>query len=146
MNKISSFRGEYSFLSNFYQCPVLYNGITYLNAEAAFQAQKTLNEMRRHGFSNVSAIEAKKMGKFVQLREDWDSIKLTVMEEVIRAKFSQNKELKNKLLQTEGMYIEEGNTWGDVFWGKVYGIGENHLGIILMNIRNEFLNEFLKEN
>ena len=42
-NVINRFGGEYSFLSNFYQCTVTYDGITYGSSEAAFQAQKTLD-------------------------------------------------------------------------------------------------------
>lgn len=59
---IDQFRGDYSFLSNMYDAPVTYNGITYRNAEAAFQAQK--DSRRSQEFANLSGKEAKqKSGK-----------------------------------------------------------------------------------
>ena len=48
--------------------------------------------------------------------------------------------LKEKLLETEDEYLEEGNTWGDKVWGTVNGVGANNLGRILMEVR-EILQE-----
>jgi len=63
------------------------------------------------------------------------------MYEICKAKFSQNTELKKRLLSTGNEHLEEGNTWGDKIWGTVNGIGENRLGKILMRIREELRNE-----
>lgn len=62
------------------------------------------------------------------------------MEEIVRAKFSENETLKNMLLATGDAELKEGNTWNDTFWGidQKTGSGENHLGKILMKIRDEF--------
>ena len=72
---------------------------------------------------------------------EWDSVKTNWMYEICKAKFSQNEELKSKLLSTGTEYLEEGNTWGDEVWGTVNGVGENRLGKILMKIREELKSE-----
>ena len=137
MNKINSFRDEYYFLSNFYECSVTYNGLTYKNNEAAFQAQKCINPKDREKFCNLRASESKKLGRRVVLRKDWEDIKIKVMTDIVKAKFEQNEDLQKKLLATEDAYLEEGNTWGDRIWGTVNGVGANNLGRILMNVRKE---------
>lgn len=137
MNKINSFRDEYYFLSNFYECSVTYNGLTYKNNEAAFQAQKCITMNERFKFINLNASEAKKLGRRVVLRKDWEDIKIKVMTAIVKAKFEQNEDLQKKLLATEDAYLEEGNTWGDRIWGTVNGVGANNLGKILMNVRKE---------
>lgn len=71
------------------------------------------------------------------MRSDWEDVKFDVMYDIVKAKFTQNEDLKRKLLDTEGYYLEEGNNWGDKIWGVVNGVGENHLGKILMRVRNE---------
>lgn len=136
---INKFRGKYYFLSNFYETPVTWNGLTYLNNEAAFQSAKTFSD--RECFTNLDPSSAKKLGRKVQLRSDWENVKDDVMYEICKAKFSQNTELKKRLLSTGNEHLEEGNTWGDKIWGTVNGIGENRLGKILMRIREELKNE-----
>lgn len=137
MNKINSFRDEYYFLSNFYECSVTYNGLIYKNNEAAFQAQKCINPKDREKFCNLRASESKKLGRRVVLRKDWEDIKIKVMTDIVKAKFKQNEDLQKKLLATEDAYLEEENTWGDRIWGTVNGVGANNLGRILMNVRKE---------
>lgn len=137
MDKIASFRGENYFLSNYYSAPVTYDGITYKNNEAAFQAQKCQNKDDRILFSQLSPNEAKPLGRHVDLRSDWEEVKTQIMYEIVFAKFSQNEDLKRKLLATGDRLLEEGNTWGDRIWGTVNGKGENRLGKILMKIREE---------
>lgn len=141
MDKINEFRGEYYFLSNFYETPVTWDDITYKNNEAAFQSAKVLDKSVRKEFAMLDPSSAKKKGRKVQLRHDWESIKYDVMYEICFAKFSQNEELKVKLLETDNQYLEEGNSWGDKIWGTVNGEGENYLGKILMEIREELKNE-----
>lgn len=140
---INNFRGKYYFLSNFYEVPVTYNGIPYKNNEAAFQAQKVSDFEKQKEFSHLNPSEAKRKGRRVKLRKDvdWDSVKTGFMREIVRAKFEQNEDLKQKLLATGDEHLEEGNTWGDRIWGTVNGVGENRLGKILMKVREELRTE-----
>lgn len=138
---IDSFRGQYFFLSNFCEVPVIYDGITYLNNEVAFHAQKTINKEERIDFSMLNPSQAKRMGRRVSLRPDWEEVKFDIMYEICKAKFTQNQSYKENLLKTGDAELIEGNDWGDKIWGQVDGIGENHLGKILMRIREELKNE-----
>lgn len=134
-NAIGEFKGRYFFLSNFYESPLVYDGYRFGNAEAAFQAAKCPNRMAE--FCNLNPSEAKRLGRRVYLRSDWESVKDKVMYEVCLCKFTQNSELLERLLQTGNDELIEGNTWGDKVWGVCDGIGENRLGKILMQIRGE---------
>lgn len=136
-NKISEFRGKYFFLSNFYEAPVTHQGISYQNNEAAFQANKLTNVDKRKSFSHLNPSLSKKKGRKVNLRHDWEKIKDDVMYEVCLAKFSQNEELKKKLIETGDSILIEGNTWNDTYWGVCSGRGKNVLGKTLMKIREE---------
>lgn len=139
MDKIDSFSGEYEFLSNFYDAPVTFDGLTYRNSEAAFQAQKVLEKDARVGFTKLNPTEAKKLGRCVVLRKDWNDVKVDIMHAVVKAKFTQNPELAKKLIDTGDAYLEEGNTWGDRIWGTVNGQGANNLGKILMAVREKLI-------
>ena len=132
---INSFRGKYYFLSNFYETPVTFDGITYRNNEAAFQAQKVLSKEEQTEFSNLNASEAKKLGRKVLLRKDWEDVKVLLMQGIVDAKFDQHPELAALLMDTGDEYLEEENTWGDKIWGTVDGKGQNLLGQILMKTR-----------
>ena len=134
---IDSFRGEYFFLSNFYEVPVTYGGVTYTNNEAAFQAQKSTDIADRLRFSELPPSQAKRLGRRIALRKDWEQVKISIMTEIVRAKFTQNPELADKLIATGDAHLEEGNDWGDRTWGTVNGVGANNLGKILMQIRDE---------
>lgn len=140
MEKIETFFGKYRFLSNFYPARVEYKGIVYNNSEAAFQAAKCADEKDRLKFAGLTAAEAKKLGCRVKLRPGWESDKRGIMKEIVLAKFAQNPHLKEKLLATGDAALEEGNTWGDTTWGLVGGKGENALGKILMQVRDELRN------
>ena len=85
----------------------------------------------------MKPLTAKKKGKTIPLREGWDGIREQVMYEVCKAKFLQNQDILEKLLQTGDEELVEGNHWGDTFWGACKGEGENKLGKILMRIRKE---------
>lgn len=136
---INEFKERYSFLSNFYIAPVAYNGLTFQSSEAAYQAQKTLNEGQRRKFTKLAPNKAKAKGRSVILRDDWEEVKDQIMYEICLAKFSQNKDLKEKLLNTGNEELIEGNTWHDTYWGVCNRRGKNKLGKILMKVR-EVLN------
>lgn len=136
---ILSFRDEYFFLSNFYPVEIKLDGIVYPNAETAFQAQKTLDVEERRKFSMLkNPVQAKRLGRKVKLRDDWEEVKLDIMTEVVSQKFLQHPHLIEMLLQTGDEELIEGNKWGDRFWGVCKGVGENHLGKILMKIRDAY--------
>ena len=134
---IDRFDAEYFFLSNFEDSPITYDGITYKNVEAAFHAQKVFDTEKKKEFSNLNPSEAKRLGRRVKLRSDWESVKVDIMTDLVRIKFLQNPDLKKKLLATGDQILIEGNSWNDKFWGVCKGEGQNYLGRILMMIRKE---------
>lgn len=139
MKEIMTFRGKYQFLSNMYSASFEWNGRSYKNSEAAFQSAKSLDPAVRDEFSEMTGVVAKREGKKVLLRRDWEDVKDGIMEEVVREKFIQNPDLLKKLIDTGDLELVEGNRWHDRYWGVdvVSGEGENHLGIILMKLREE---------
>lgn len=144
-NKITQFRGPYNFLSNFYPCNIVYEGLTYKSVESAFQASKTLNKEIRKRFTKATAKEAKQWGKQLDLRKDWSEVKVDIMIDLVFQKFSQPY-LKEKLLNTEDMIIEEHNHWRDTFWGIYNNKGKNMLGKILMTTRDVLRKEDKEQN
>ena len=136
MNKIDCFDGEYAFLSNFYEAPFEKGGIVYPTNEHFFQAMKTLDPKERKAIAEASTPGvAKRMGRKVKLRPDWDQVRLQIMKEGLTLKFVCHKDLAEKLVATGDTYLEEGNWWNDTFWGVCENKGENNLGILLMEIR-----------
>lgn len=135
---ITSFRGKYFFLSNYYNCRFIFDGIRYSTAEAAFQAQKTFTYEEKLKMSKMAPGESKKYIRTIPNRKDWYNVSIDMMYEVVKAKFDQNPRLKGLLLDTEDEELIEGNTWNDTFWGVYRGEGENHLGKTLMRIRDEY--------
>lgn len=143
-NVINSFSGEYEFLSNFYSCPVEYEGIIYLNSEAAFQAAKTLDVEKRKEFCKLPPNKAKLEGRQLALRPDWEDVKYNVMYDIVYNKFAQNPDLLLKLMSTKTAKLIEGNWWHDNTWGvcrcdRCYEEeGLNWLGKILEDVRLHF--------
>lgn len=156
---IYGFFGDYRFLSNFHNCWVVYEDLRYPSSEAAYQAAKLsvpgdLEETnnRRRKFTEMSPAMAKKEGRMLALRPNWETplpilssqtegilscFKDTVMYEILCSKFIRNKDLKKKLKATGTKILEETNWWGDRYWGVCLGKGENKLGRILMLVRQE---------
>lgn len=135
---INCFDGKYMFLSNFYESPIKDDqGIEYPTVEHYFQAAKTLDENERRMIAAAATPgQAKRMGRAVTLRSDWEAVKSYYMELGLRLKF-QNPDLAAKLIATGDEELIEGNTWGDRIWGVYNGEGENRLGKLLMKIRDE---------
>lgn len=144
---ITSFRGEHRWLSNFWPCekPIMLHGDSneYPTVEHAYQAAKTFAQHLRSEICAGDATFAKRFFKKKQssIRPDWDQVKLQIMEHCVEQKFALGTKLLDKLLATGGIEIIEGNKWGDVYWGQCpLGTGENHLGKILMRIRDGYRN------
>ncbi|KAJ3215067.1 hypothetical protein HDU67_000847 [Dinochytrium kinnereticum] len=136
---ITTFRGQYGFLSNFHPHTILLDGIIYKTSENANHAAKCLNHTDKNAFSDVEPREAKRMAQSVDLRPDWEEVKVGVMDTILRIKFEPRSELASKLARTYPKDIVEVNTWGDRFWGVSKGKGKNHLGKLLMTIRQELM-------
>lgn len=134
---INSFSGEYRWLSNFWPCCVILDGMQFNSVEAAYVAAKTLCiETRKKIQSMDSAGKCKKFGKSLALRGDWEYVKIDVMRDLLSQKFAKDTDLAKKLILTGSQEIVEGNTWGDTFWGVCGGVGENNLGKLIMQIRD----------
>lgn len=138
---IAEFEGKYAFLSNFYHSPITYDGITYPTNEHFFQAMKTLDQEERKAIAAAPTPgKAKRMGRHVALRSDWEEVKVDVMRTGLMLKFTDGN-LASKLIATGDEELIEGNTWHDNTWGscmcmKCINIpGRNMLGMLLMELR-----------
>lgn len=140
---IENFRGDFFFLSNFFNAPVTFDGITYLNNEAAFQAQKTMNLHVREWFKSLTPDDAKALGRKVELRPDWEEVKDDIMYQICKQKFTQLETLGDALVNTGDVILVEGNSWHDNYWGNCRcnkcrtKDGNNALGKVLMRVRKE---------
>lgn len=146
MTPIDNFFGTYRFLSNFFPAVVWFEGLMFHSTEAAYQAAKTLDLGLREAFTGMTPREAKIAGNQLDLREDWEEVRETVMLELLKQKF-QNDLLK-RLKATAPRPLIEGNTWHDTFWGVCNGkckqgphapTGKNRLGESLMLIRDGYI-------
>jgi len=135
---ITSFHGEFRWLSNFWPALVTLDGKEFPSVEHAYQAAKTFDIETRERFANIMLKpgDAKRMGRRVNIRPDWESVKLEVMLNLLREKFK-CADMRKKLLATGDAELTEGNNWNDTFWGVCNGRGNNHLGKLLMQVRNE---------
>lgn len=138
---------KYRFLSNFwnFEKPLSYQGMLFKTPEAFYMAMKSTDiNVRKMISLATSGAEAKKIGRAIELRPDWEDIKFDVMLYALRYKFSVNNPiLRGKLLQTGNSYLQEANLWNDKIWGVCMktGEGENNLGRLLMQVREEIRNE-----
>lgn len=136
-NSIYSFQGSYRFLSNFYPASVYYDRRKYRTVEHAYQAAKTLDmQSREMIYNSATPAEAKRLGKLVSIRENWNDIKIFTMFDLVYQKFYVHEELGILLLKTKDFQLIEGNNWNDTFWGVCQGKGSNYLGQILMQVRS----------
>ena len=138
---INCFDGKWAFLSNFYWNEIEHEGIVYPTNEHFFQAMKTLDNDERCQIANcLTPGQAKRMGRRVALRSDWEKVKEDVMFEGLCLKFS-DEQLADWLLETGDEYLEEGTTWHDNEWGNCSCskckniVGKNKLGKLLMRVR-----------
>ena len=151
MKKITTFTTETTrFLSNFYphkkdgglyphHLQIVYEGIVFDCVENAYQAAKTKDKDLRRKISRMSPYEAKAFWEKKEhqkyLADGWAERRLDIMQDLVKQKFCNHPALKQLLLDTKDAILEEGNDWGDTFWGICNGKGENHLGKILMQVR-----------
>jgi ribA/ribD-fused uncharacterized protein len=138
---ISEFKGPTRFLSNFWLSDFSLWSFEWSSVEHAYQAGKAGDG--QNGIQDFMWIQeslspgvAKRRGQSIILREDWEEVKISVMRACIEAKFTQDVSLARDLLGTGYGVLIEGNSWNDTFWGQCNGVGENHLGRILMDLRH----------
>lgn len=131
MRVIGEFRGPWQFLSNFFIEP---DGT---HVEGEYQAMKCKYPADAQKFSRLSPVQAKRLGRKVEIRSDWNISRLVIMRALVARKFADHPTLRSALLATGDAELIEGNYWGDQFWGKCSGVGDNWLGRILMEIRSE---------
>lgn len=143
--EIVRFRDTYAFLSNGYPAPMVCHGLTFPNAEAAFQAARCKAAKDRLRFLHCDSGRAKAIAASVQPRDDWEDVKVQVMEDILLEKFRQHPLLAKQLLETGSAFLVNGHTGKDLFWGvELYRFrGENWLGKLLMKIRQML---YQKEN
>ena len=144
---IDCFDGHWAFLSNFYWSEIEFEGITYPTNEHFFQAMKTLDINERLAIANCRTPgQAKRMGRQVALRPDWEDVKESVMLEGLCLKFA-DEQLADWLLETGDEELIEGTTWHDNEWGNcscpkcAHIEGKNKLGRLLMIVRDMIKDE-----
>ncbi len=138
---IKEFQGQYRWLSNFAPCFISIDGRTYKSVEHAYMSEKS-NDIKWKEYCQIenSPGNVKKVSKTICLVENWDLIKVDIMRYCINQKY--NKEpYRTLLIETGNEFIQEGNYWGDEFWGVNLknGIGVNMLGILIMAKRKELI-------
>jgi ribA/ribD-fused uncharacterized protein len=142
--KIENFSGKYEFLSNFSPSPVVWDGRIWETVEHLYQARKTKNRGEQEKIRNAPTPgKAKRLGRKVSSRDDWEKVKRNIMLDCVRLKFNSSDLLTNKLADTSPQKLVEGNSWHDNTWGNCdcskckNTRGENLLGKILMQVREE---------
>lgn len=142
--KITSFRGLHQFLSNFYRCEILYEGRLYRSVEHAFQGAKCVNDSDKEKIRlTPTPAAAKRLGRRIQMKANWDEERNDAMEQLLRIKF-ENPALRKNLIETGDYQLIEENKWHDTYWGvcvckKHKSDGQNHLGNLLMKIRDDLI-------
>lgn len=139
-NEIGFYESEYYFLSNFSAFAVEWKGKVWMTSEHAYQAAKFTDEdIQQEIFNTRSAHDAKKCAQSHKdnARSDWAEIKLSIMKDICRHKLQQNEYIQKKLIQSGDKVLIE-TSHKDAYWG--WGPnkdGENHLGKIWMELREE---------
>lgn len=129
------FRDDYDFLSNFYPCEIAVFGIGFNTLENAYVASKTTDMNIKRHIATLTPGQAKRYGREIEIRSDWDDVKVDIMLALLRLKFD-DPFLANRLTSIDEPIVED-NTWGDRFWGVYEGEGRNELGKLLEIVRNE---------
>ncbi len=142
-------RAAFGFLSNFHPAAIVVDGERSATTEHYYQAQKSLDPDYRAAVRSAKTPgQAKRLGAGTKKgswfhkngqepRPDWDSVKLDVMRLAVRTKFGQSRKLRKLLLATRTAELVEDSAT-DAFWGQgADGSGQNWLGRVLMEAREE---------
>lgn len=143
---INSFNGENKIYSNFYPVIVQFEGLNYATVEHAYVAAKSTQFFFRKLIATLPANKAglaKKRGRDIRLRKDWNEVQIDIMNELLGQKFNQEP-FRSKLIATGDAKFIEGNYWHDNHWGDCKCMscesieGQNWLGRLIMAIRSDF--------
>jgi ribA/ribD-fused uncharacterized protein len=141
---IRIFSGEFDYMSNFYFSKTVIGKFIYDTVEHYFQSRKAVTDREEREIRETSTPgKAKRMGRKIKIRADWEKIKYDVMFIGVKFKFEQHPDIAKKLKVTGDRLIVEGNNWHDNIWGDCHCpkcehiIGKNLMGKILMEIRKE---------
>ncbi|MBW4513430.1 MAG: DUF1768 domain-containing protein [Scytonematopsis contorta HA4267-MV1] len=133
----------YGCFSNFSPHAIIIQDTYWATVEHYYQAQKFVNspDSTIIGAIHTAATpeQAAALGRCPtrKLRCDWEVVKTKVMREAVLKKFLSHTEIRNILLNTGDQILVE-NSPTDYFWGcGVQKTGQNHLGKILMSVREE---------
>ncbi len=154
-------REYFGFLSNFHPSPIVVDGDIWPTTEHYYQAQKSRHSQYRDQVrAALTPGQAKRLGADpalpknrsgqswfrstgASIRADWQEVKLEVMRIAVRAKFHQNPELAQRMLETGTAELIEDST-SDIYWGSgKEGDGQNWLGKVLMEVRAELESQSL---
>ncbi len=141
LETIDNFNGYFDFLNNDYFSDVYYDGLVYPSVSYAYQAARSTEQYIREKIVRADTLgEMYEIASKVDDPEDWGKLRIKVMEMLIRDKFRRNPDLREKLKATENRRLI--NSYGDattsnLFWGMVDNEGQNQIGRILENIRND---------
>ena len=140
---MKQFKDDLAFLSNMYPCNITatYRGkrYTFASAETLFQLMKSADGILREEYTAMDGYQAKRYGRSVRLKNDWNLIKFGIMKRTVQLKFAQNTHLAEKLLAVNPQLLVEHNDWGDKYWGVCQGKGLNNLGRILQGVQQWLL-------
>lgn len=128
---------SYGWLSNFERAPMMIDSIEYKSNEHYYQSRKAKDPEIRAWIRNApNPFLAMKAGRSLRRKEmiiNWNSIRRKTMLKGLRAKFTQNPTLAQKLLATGDITLHE-NSPTDMYWGIK---GRDMLGKLLMRVRGE---------
>jgi len=154
MSRDAAFRGERSWLSNMLSVDLtiteeeareleeneklLILPGTWLSSEAIYMALKFENVAIQRQIKTMRGSKAKKftLQNSESIRSDWSTVKINAMKFALSIKFKEPW-LIEKLIETGDEHLEEVNFWNDTFWGTCNGVGDNHLGYLLMEQRSK---------
>lgn len=136
-------KDNYGFLSNFFLSPFVLDNKKWKTVEHYFQAQKFTNVVYQEKIRDIeSPMAAADLGRSRNhiIREDWDQVRNNIMYKALNAKFGQNEDLKQLLINTDDALLIE-HTYNDRYWADGGdGSGFNYLGVLLMNVRDTLRN------
>lgn len=148
-SQVLFYEPEYYMFSNFSAFSIFWRGFLFPTVEHAYQWMKYEGQIDDRGAGAAAAIRCARSPYRASLvgarckslrREDWDKVKVGIMEELLREKIRQHSYVKKKLIETGDRELIE-NSPVDDFWGSGPSqTGQNMLGKLWMKIRQELIN------